>query len=48
VIAIDPDFGELTVTQAQMMDASVVRHAVQIGRQQAGVKAASILRAWND
>lgn len=47
VIAIDPDFGDLNVAQEQMMNAKVASQAVQIGRQQAGVEAESILAAWN-
>lgn len=46
VIAIDPDFGHLTVTQEQMMDSTVAGQAVQIGRQQGGVEAESILSIW--
>ncbi|CAN5335184.1 patatin-like phospholipase family protein [soil metagenome] len=48
VIAIDPDFGDLNVTQEQMMDANVASQAVKIGRQQAGTEAASILAVWRD
>jgi len=47
VIAIDPDFGHLSVTQEQMMDSAVAGQAVQIGRQQAGVEAEPILSIWD-
>jgi len=47
LVAVEPDFSDLTVTEDQMMDPSVAIQAFRIGTRQAERQAAAIQAAWN-
>ena len=46
LIAVEPDFSDLNVTEGQMMDPDVAIQALQIGKRQAKRQAAAIQAAW--